>query len=60
MPSEAVLAESSQCQSCKHCNEIEFICAAYPSGIPDALLINVLIHAVVLPDQQGTTTHEVA
>jgi len=60
MPSEGVLAETSLCQTCLHCQESEFICDAYPSGIPDDILINAIMHDKVLPDQEGTTTYEEA
>ena len=53
MSSPGVEAESSQCQGCKHCHETEFICSAFPFGIPDEVIDNDVIHDEVLPEQQG-------
>lgn len=53
-----VEAETSQCQTCKHCNETEFICKAFPFGIPEEILTNEVIHKEVLPDQMGDAVYE--
>ena len=58
MTSPGVEAESSQCQTCKHCNEIEFICIAFPFGIPVEIIRNEVIHNEVIDYQQGDTVYE--
>ena len=58
MSSPGVIAETSQCQTCKYCNETEFICIAFPFGIPDEVIRNEVIHSEVLDEQHGDNTYE--
>jgi len=58
MTTPGVEAETSQCQTCKHCNEIEFICKAFPFGIPEEIIRNEVMHKEVLEYQQGDTIYE--
>lgn len=51
-------SESSQCQMCKWCNDFEFICKAYPFGIPEEIITNEVIHSEVLPEQMGDYIYE--
>lgn len=58
MSSIGVQAETIQCQSCKHCSATEFICKAFPFGIPEEVLRNQVIHNEVLEHQQGDYVYE--
>jgi hypothetical protein len=60
MSREIIEAETSQCTNCKHCNETEFICPAYPYGIPDEVLRNEILHDEVLDNQFGDIVFEEA
>lgn len=50
------IAESPQCTICAWMNPYEHVCPAYPSGIPDRILNNEVMHTEVLEDQIGYTT----
>lgn len=52
---EEVIAETLYCVQCAHLeeDEIMFMCDAYPSGIPEDILLGHRTHTEVLPDQQG-------
>jgi hypothetical protein len=39
-------------------NETEFICLAYPSGIPDAVIKKEVLHNKLLEDQMGDYLYE--
>lgn len=45
--------ESPQCMSCKHKDEGELICAAFPFGILEDILSNRILHDHVLDEQIG-------
>lgn len=51
-------SESSQCIMCKWCNETEFICKAFPYGIPEEVMQNEIIHNEILPEQMGDYIYE--
>ena len=53
-----VEAETNQCVKCKHCNETEFTCKAFPFGIPMEILFNEVMHTEVLDYQMGDTVYE--
>ena len=40
----AVIAETIQCSQCVYCWPTEFICDAFPDGIPEHILNNEFIH----------------
>lgn len=58
---ETVRAESTQCIFCQHLSDNKedtgdantFTCAAYPSGIPEDILLGLRLHETVFDDQQG-------
>ena len=58
MSSKVVVAETIQCQKCKHVNATEFICKAFPFGIPEEVLRNEVIHNKILDHQQGDYIYE--
>lgn len=60
MSREEIQAETIQCVNCKHCNATEFICPAFPYGIPENILRNETIHDKVLDHQFGTIVFEEA
>jgi hypothetical protein len=45
--------ESPQCVTCTHKNEFDYLCSAYPFGIPGEILQNRVLHNVILEDQMG-------
>jgi hypothetical protein len=45
--------ESPQCVSCIWKNEEDFLCAAFPFGIPTDILQNKVLHNTVLDEQEG-------
>lgn len=63
---ETVRAESVQCIFCTHLSDNKgetgeantFTCAAYPSGIPEDILLGIRIHDKVFDDQQGSIVYE--
>ena len=50
--------ESPQCMSCKHKNGEDIICKAFPFGIPDEILSNIVLHDKVLDEQNGDFIYE--
>ena len=58
MYSAGVEAESGQCITCKWCDEVDFICPAFPHGIPEEVILNDTIHDEVLPEQYGDKIYE--
>ena len=49
--------ESPQCVTCKWKDEYDFLCSAYPFGIPVDILLNRELHTQVLDDQVGDATY---
>lgn len=49
--------ESPQCVTCKWKDEHDFLCSAYPFGIPVDILVNRILHTEVLDDQVGDATY---
>lgn len=45
--------ESPQCVSCIWKNPKEVLCAAFPFGIPQDILINKILHVRILEEQVG-------
>ena len=49
---------TSQCANCKHFEEWDYFCAAYPNGIPDNLLSGKEKHNKKRTDQEGNITYK--
>lgn len=45
--------ESPQCMTCKHKDDGEIMCPAFPFGIPDNILRNEILHTSILDEQFG-------
>jgi len=50
----------SDCAFCKHFNEIETTCVAYPTVIPEELYGNWSKHRNIREDQEGEWVFEIA
>ena len=48
------------CDSCKHFKRTKGTCVAFPGGIPKDIMLFGGDHREVLPNQKGTTVHELA
>ena len=48
----------SVCNKCKHFDSFEYICLAFPNGIPDELLSGEAKHDEVIKGQTGETIFE--
>jgi hypothetical protein len=59
MSSERVKQEISQCLTCRNCSETEFICKAFPFGIPKEIIRNEVIHDTVIEGQQGNYVYKI-
>jgi len=59
MSNERRKKEVSQCQTCRNCSETEFICKAFPLGIPEEVIRNNVIHNTVIEGQQGDYVYKV-
>jgi hypothetical protein len=49
--------ESPQCASCTWKDPEEYLCPAYPYGIPVDILQNRILHSEILPDQMGDSIY---
>jgi len=49
----------SQCQTCRNCSDTEFICKAFPLGIPEEVIRNNVIHNTVIEGQHGDYVYKV-
>jgi len=44
---------SSKCAGCAHFDLTDYVCPAFPDGVPDHFLDGSEVHLVVAPDQTG-------
>lgn len=50
--------ESPQCVTCRHKDEGDLICSAFPFGIPAEVYQNIVLHDKVLDEQIGDYLYE--